>query len=275
MPCEIRLPALGESMTEATLVAWLKREGDPIEAGEPIAEIESEKSNVDLEAPESGTLHRIVVPAGTEGVQVGEILAVILSPEESVPAGPAAGVAIERARATDAAPSDPAAGLDRSAGVAAPAGPAMVAASGLADEAVDAAPLARRMAALAGLDLTVISGTGPRGRVRKVDVEAALATSPSSPGAEAPRAAARYVEHPLPRVRRITATRMARSKQTVPHFYLRVECVVDALLARRAEINAGRAEPITLNDLVIMATGRALRRVPAANVVWSDQMVRV
>ncbi len=297
MSNEIRLPALAESMTEATLVSWLKREGDRVEAGEPIAELETEKSTVDLEAPVSGTLDRILVAEGTEGVEVGQVLAVVASADAAererddhpttVPAGQGAAVADAPTVEDGAGGSMPSAGGSRGRVAERPE---IRAAPAVSLDATQVSPLAGRMAALAGLDPTMVQGSGPGGRVLKVDIERVLGregtprSGPAGPAEQAETAGA-PVEEPIggevrshSRVRRIIAARLTRAKQTIPHFYLRVECAVDELLGLRAALNAsGRAagEAVTVNDLLVRAAALALHRVPAANVSWTESAMRV
>ena len=332
---EIRLPELADAMASATLTAWLKKPGDPLTAGEPIAEVETDKTTVELEAPADGVLADIRVAAGTEAVAVGTVLALMragapgesatrdlpgiamahAAPEAEVPKPPKpagvegadgvpkqspATVATARTTAARSTGSDeeirrsPAAEV---AIVAAPAGD-----SAPADDprlaGVSATPLARRMAALAGLDLSRMTGSGAGGRVMKVDVERLLRASGDAAAAptrvEAPPAAPAapsaalvsdvpHTDRPLTAMRRVTAQRLAEAKRTAPHFYLEIECAVDRLLALRG---AGRgtedagggavgAGGPTVNDVVVRAAALALKAVPLANSAWTGDAVRV
>jgi pyruvate dehydrogenase E2 component (dihydrolipoamide acetyltransferase) len=258
VPIEVRLPQLAESMTSARLAVWLKREGDVITAGEPIAELETDKTNVELEAPGSGVLQRIVVAAGTESLEVGGLLAVIGEGEAKTAAAPA----VLEPPSQPAAPSRP-------------------------DERIAVTPLARRMALVAGVDLGEIRGSGPAGRVGKVDVERVLRERRGVPSASAaapvaPRpvpvqpAPAGSDLRPLSQMRRVTAARLTEAKQTIPHFYLQIDCNVDALLEARASIRkADSALKLTLTDCVVRAAALALGKVPLANSAWAETAVRV
>ncbi len=288
MPIEVRLPELAESMTSATLTGWLKKVGDRVTAGEPIAEIETDKTTVELEAPATGVLEDIRVGPGTEGVAVGAVLAVLregASAPETVPQADAV-----RAAAVSAPASEIAA---RASGPStAPAPPPDRPRAASADEpsaAVPATPLARRMAAVAGIDLTAVQGSGAEGRVGKADVERVLAARNAGERAAAPSGLtavrvrkpsqpalsnAGHEDRPVTAMRRVTAERMAHAKQTVPHFYLEVHCAVDRLLARRAAATAG-GDALTVTDVIVRATALALREVPLANSAWTGEAVRV
>jgi len=288
MPITITMPALSPTMTEGNLAKWLKAEGDSIKAGDVIAEIETDKATMEVEAVDEGVLGRLVVAAGTEGVKVGAPIALLL--EEGEEAG-----ALDATPAPSPAP--------------AAASPAAVPEAVAAPQAVPepahgtrlfASPLARRLAAEAGIDLAGLTGTGPHGRIVKADVEKAAANPPSvpKPAAEAPpppppkpsaapapvptdqgkdRIAALagnipYTLVPHTGMRRTIARRLTEAKQTVPHFYLTVDCEIDALLKIRAELNTRGADQfkLSVNDFVIRAAALALRKVPEANASWSD-----
>ena len=314
---EVRLPELAEAMTSATLAAWLKKPGDPVTAGEPIAEVETDKTTVELEAPADGVLAEIRVAAGAEAVAVGTVLALLHQTPPAEPRGAAAGAAIAPPGAagapaaeapeaplsseSDAAAASPAWGSDtRDGGGAVPVRlPTSVAesteplaqGSGITPVPdVPATPLARRMAELAGLDLGSVTGSGAGGRVMKVDVERLLrsaggnaatrvpavtpASEPAVPPAPAPDLP--HSDRPLTAMRRVTAQRMAESKRSAPHFYLEVECGVDALLALRDTASpADGAGAPTVNDVVVRAAALALREVPLANSAWTGDAVRV
>lgn len=269
MPIDILMPALSPTMTEGNLAKWLKSEGDSVEAGDVIAEIETDKATMEVEAVDEGVLGKIVVPEGSEGVAVNAVIGVLLAEGEDADAIGSAPASEEKPE-PEAAPDPPA-----DAAVAAeraPAGPS-------SGERMAASPLARRMAAQAGLDLATIDGSGPKGRIVKADIEAALASgaaaSSSAPAGLPPRApvavpAAEDQTVKLSTMRRVIAERMTESKTTVPHFYLTVDCEIDELLNVRREINQ-RLEnaKISVNDIVIRACALALREVPAANVSWA------
>ncbi len=277
MPVKIRMPALSPTMTEGGLARWLVKEGDRVSAGDVIAEIETDKATMDLEAVDDGVVARILVPEGSEGVPVNEVIATLAGagedpaspPEEPAAAGPAGDSAAAPAPPATAEPKTPPARR-----VAARAGVDPSPAAGR----VFASPLARRMAAQAGLDLAAVRGSGPEGRIVKADVEAALgAPAPDAPGPDpAPVAPAAdesggFELVKLGAMRKVIARRMAESKATVPHFYLSADCEIDELLRIREGLNK-RAEPdrISVNDVVIRACALALRKVPEANVAFES-----
>ena len=273
MPTELRLPPLADTVTSVKLAAWLKTEGQAVAAGEPIVEVETDKTNVEIEAPAGGVVSKIHVPAGTEGLETGALLAVI---DEGVDAA-------------EPAPESPAQASKKAtepASVTAPesVGAAPAAATGATSGSAPAAsPLARRMAAAAGLDLGEIKGTGRGGRIGKADVERALAAAAPRPPAAVPAPealaaapAAGFREEPLSAMRRVTAERLQAAKQTVPHFYLNADCAMDAALRLRARLNERDPDlGLTLTDIIVRAAALALREVPAANSAWGDGAVRL
>ncbi|HYB99769.1 MAG TPA: dihydrolipoamide acetyltransferase family protein [Candidatus Limnocylindrales bacterium] len=316
MPIEVAMPKLSDSMTEAAVIAWLCKEGDPVRQGDAIAEIETEKSTVDLEAPADGVLARILVEAGQEQVPVGTVLALI-EKQASAAAQPEHGEVQGSRSAGDAAPAHVgfagnsqmaadvgAIGEEVSAAeltgggetAASVAGSVVVAGQQAVEEAgagvmaapatgipqprpgsnghrenhdeVAATPLARRMAAQANLDLSTLTSSSLDGIIRKADVEAAVRGRDEPPtAARAPRGdqAVRST-----RMRRTIAERMTRAKQTIPHFYLSVDCRVDSLLATRRRLNEDSPVKLSLNDFVVRAAALALRAVPAANASWTE-----
>ena len=288
MPIQILMPALSPTMTEGNVASWLKNEGDSVQAGDILCEIETDKATMEVEATDEGTLARIVAPAGTEAVPVNAVIGLILEEGEdasalegaeaaapaAAPAAPAAEAAAESAPAAPAAPSPGGNG-------ATPPAPAREPGA-----RIFASPLARRMAKQAGLALEAIAGTGPNGRIVKVDVEAAIAAAAAAPAsaAAAPVAApapapvapaAAYQDTPASTMRKVIAQRLQEAKREVPHFYLTVDCEVDALLETRVQLNE-RSDDYTLsvNDFVIRAAALALRKVPAANASWVDGALR-
>ena len=280
MAKNILMPALSPTMTEGTLARWLKKEGDSIRAGDVIAEIETDKATMEVEAVDEGVLGKILVADGTEAVKVNEAIAVLVAPGEAVPGG--------------AAPAKPVAAMPAPAAPAAvPIAPmALLAAAQPAghDAAarVFASPLARRMALQAGLDLGGVSGSGPGGRIVKADVEVALARGkapdkaaaapPPRVTAPAPTAvgAPAHTAVPHTSIRKVIARRLSESKQTIPHFYVTMDFEIDGLLKLRAELNAKSAKEgpaafkLSVNDLVIKAVAAALRRYPQVNASWTD-----
>ena len=285
MPINILMPALSPTMTEGNLAKWLKAEGDTIEPGDVIAEIETDKATMEVEAVDEGTMGKIVVAEGTEGVAVNQVIAVLLEEGESaddigdVSAPPAA------AAAPEAAP------IASPEATSAPVTPAPQAQSdGIRADGsrVFASPLARRIAENAGIDIAAVQGSGPHGRIVKRDVEAAIESggataSPASAPASQPSqmvmddsGLAPYREVPHSSMRKIIASRLTESKQTIPHFYLSVDCELDTLLELRKNLN-GRSDDykLSVNDFVIRAVALALRKVPAANAMWTADSMRV
>ena len=298
MPINITMPALSPTMEEGNLAKWLVKEGDKVKSGDVIAEIETDKATMEVEAVDEGTVAKIVVPAGTDGVKVNALIAVLAADGEDVAAaakggnGAAAPAPAAKAEApAPVAPSAPAA-----------AAPAPVAAQPAKSEGarVFSSPLARRLAKDAGIDLSAIAGTGPHGRVVKKDVETAVAGGTAKPaaapaaGTAAPAAAplakgpsddavlklfepGSYELVPHDGMRKTIAKRLVESKQTIPHFYVSLDCELDALLALRAQLNAAAPEQggkpvykLSVNDMVIKALALALRDVPNANVSWTE-----
>jgi pyruvate dehydrogenase E2 component (dihydrolipoamide acetyltransferase) len=277
-------------MTEGNVAKWLKKEGDEVHSGDVLAEIETDKATMEFEAVDDGRLGKILVPEGAEGIKVNQPIAVLLGEGEDASA-------LDKIVETPAKPA--AAPMTVATAPQQEPRPAP-ARAGNGDGRVFASPLARRMAQQAGLDLAAITGSGPQGRIIKADIEAALAAGRGAPApamappvaqpqpAAAPVAAPSlskervlalagnppYTERPLTAMRRVIARRLTESKQTVPHFYLTVDCEIDDLLKFRAELNGkSDAYRISVNDFVIRAAALALRQVPAANASWSDEAI--
>ncbi|MBD1545758.1 pyruvate dehydrogenase complex dihydrolipoamide acetyltransferase [Roseibium aggregatum] len=302
MPINITMPALSPTMEEGNLAKWLVKEGDEVSAGDVIAEIETDKATMEVEAVDEGTVGKIVVPAGTAGVKVNELIAVLLEEGEDASAIDASGgsSAAKPEAEADKAPAVPESSSAIEVGAKAVTDP--VPAPRTADGGrIFSSPLARRLAQQNGLDLKAISGTGPHGRVVKRDIEAALAsgTGKAAPAA-APSAAAAapamatgpstdqvlklfeegsYELVPHDGMRKTIARRLVESKQTIPHFYVSVDCELDALLALRGQINGSAPKDkdgnplykVSVNDMTIKALALALRDVPDANVSWTDE----
>ncbi|MBV8134012.1 MAG: pyruvate dehydrogenase complex dihydrolipoamide acetyltransferase [Alphaproteobacteria bacterium] len=285
MPIEILMPALSPTMTEGNLAKWLKKEGDEVHSGDVLAEIETDKATMEVEAVDDGKIGKILVPEGAQGIKVNEPIALLLGEDEDASA--LEKFAEEAPRPAPAAPPPPLESVQR-----APAAPAMDAGE-RGNGRIFASPLARRMAQQAGLDLGAIRGSGPQGRIIKSDIEAALSPgraepapagvvvqpTPAAPVLSKERVVALagnlpFTERPLNAMRRVIARRLTESKQTVPHFYLTIDCEIDALLKIRTELNAkSEAYRISVNDFVIRAAALALRKVPAANASWSDEAI--
>ena len=284
MATNILMPALSPTMTEGNLARWLKQEGERVKAGDVIAEIETDKATMEVEAVDEGFLGRILVPAGTQGVKVNDVIAVLVEAGEAVPA---AGAAPKAAPAAVPAPAAPAPIAAAPVAIA----PAPAAASG---DRVFASPLARRMAAQAGLDIGQIAGSGPNGRIVKADVDAALSRGPAPVAAAAPvpvaaprpaapvatvAITAPHTAVPNSSIRKVIARRLAESKATIPHFYVSTDVEIDALLKIRADLNARSpkdgpgAFKLSVNDLVIKATAVTLRRFPNVNAMWTEDAI--
>ena len=284
MPTLIRMPALSPTMTEGTLARWLKKEGDGVEPGDVIAEIETDKATMEVEAVDEGTLGKILVADGTEGVAVNSVIAVLMDEGEDSQALEDATAGLDEqsmpqsAARTESTAPEPAPAAETSAGaVSAPAPLPVTAVPEQATSKPDrvaASPLARRMAAQSGLDLGSIRGSGPHGRIVKADIDRVLqaGTVPVASAAEQPP---ERIE--LSNVRKVIAARLLEAKQTIPHFYLETDAAAGALLDLRRRINADleRERRVTVNDLVVKATAMALRRVPQVNSAWGgDHIVR-
>ena len=309
MPTNILMPALSPTMEKGNLARWLKKEGDKIKSGDLIAEIETDKATMEYEAVDEGTLAKIVVPEGTQDVAVNAVIAVLAAEGEDVKA--AASGAAKSAPATSAPHPAPAAPPSpKGGGISAPAatcnpsprsgggGAAKAAPGGVqrteGTNRIFSSPLARRLAKDAGLDLTRVQGSGPHGRVIARDIDAAKSgkglRAPGAAPAAMPMAApssdaqirafyedGSYDFVPHDNIRKIIAQRLTLSKQTIPHFYLTLDCDIGRLLAAREEINAAApvkdgkpAYKISVNDFVIKALALALQRVPDSNVAWTE-----
>ncbi|MBC2773728.1 pyruvate dehydrogenase complex dihydrolipoamide acetyltransferase [Rhizobium sp. AQ_MP] len=298
MPINITMPALSPTMEEGNLAKWLVKEGDKVKSGDVIAEIETDKATMEVEAVDEGVVAKLVVPAGTEAVKVNAVIAILAADGEDLAAAAAGGGAAAPKAEAASAPKAEAAPVAAPAPAPAAASAAPAASTG---ERVFASPLARRLAKEAGLDLKAVSGSGPKGRVVKSDVEKAVSTG-GAKAAPAPAAAAAsaapapalakgpsdesvlknfaegsYELVPHDGMRKTIAKRLQESKQTIPHFYVSVDCELDALLALRAQLNAAAPEKdgkpaykLSVNDMVIKALALALRDVPDANVSWTD-----
>ena len=281
MAINILMPALSPTMTEGKLAKWHVKVGDTVKAGQVMCEIETDKATMEVEAVDEGRIGQLVVPEGTEAVKVNAVIAILLEEgEKSVPAG-APTAAPPPAAAIAAAVVAPA---PKAAATAAPAPQPAAAPSGAR---VFASPLAKRIAADKGLDLSRIKGSGPGGRIVKADVE--QAKSGAAPAAApVPKAAPAFTPQPVfaapgdtrvphTSIRKVIARRMLESKQTVPHFYLTVDFEIDALLTARAAINEvarKKDAKVSVNDMVIKACAKALRDHPECNASWTeDEMI--
>ncbi len=296
MPTEILMPALSPTMEEGTLAKWLVKEGDDVASGDLLAEIETDKATMEFEAVDEGKIGKILIAEGTEGVKVNTPIAVLLDEGES--ADDIGTAAAAPTAAPEVAPEVAPNGGDSVGGAPAPV-PAAVAADG---NRIFATPLARRIAADKGVDLAAIKGSGPHGRIVKADVEkaqpgAAPAATPAATTAAAPPSAAAmptgpaaeqvikmyadrdFEEVALDGMRKTVASRLTEAKQTIPHFYLRRDIKLDALLKFRSQLNKqleARGVKLSVNDFIIKACANALQQVPDANAVWaSDRILRL
>ncbi len=285
MATQILMPALSPTMTEGTLARWLKKEGDTVSSGDLLAEIETDKATMELEAVDDGILGKIIVQEGSEGIAVNTPIAVVLEEGEDSSAADDVSAAPAPQESAPQAAQPP---TQQSSGGA----------------RTFASPLALRMAADAGIDIAAISGSGPNGRVVKRDVQAAIAgggggaaaapaaapaaaqppavVEQAKPPAPAPAAASgqKFDEVPHSNMRKVIAQRLSESKQTVPHFYLTVDCEIDKLLALRSDLNGRSPEgdgayKLSVNDFVVRAVALSMRKVPMVNVSWTDAAMRV
>jgi pyruvate dehydrogenase E2 component (dihydrolipoamide acetyltransferase) len=316
MPIELLMPALSPTMTEGNLAKWHKKEGDAVKPGDVIAEIETDKATMEFEAVDEGTIGKILVPEGAQGVKVNQPIAVLLEEGEDKSAIGASKPAAAKPAAAAAAPAPTPIPAPQAAKPAAPTqtesphppaarvSPSTQRGEGRIEGAngharVFASPLARRLAEQAKIDLSAVRGSGPRGRIVKHDVEAALkggaVPRAAAPAARGPAIAmpapsgggiVRYnrdqvlalaggtahVEIPITGMRRTIASRLAES-EVVPHYFLTVDCEIDALLKVRSDINDALGVKTSVNDFVIKAAALALRKVPMVNASWSEDAI--
>ncbi len=289
MPIPILMPALSPTMEEGTLAKWLVKEGDSVEAGDVIAEIETDKATMEVEAVDEGTLARILVQDGTDEVAVNAPIALLL--EEGEDASALEGFSVKPLNGSQApAESDQSAPEQISASPAPEPEPVLCTAPmPPMGERIFASPLARRLAGEKGIDLTSVAGTGPHGRIIKRDIEShqpksAPAARPSEPpkDAKAPPAGlfveGRYETIKLDGMRKTIAARMTESKRDIPHYYLTIDCEIDALLKTRKELNAKSPEgegsfKISVNDFVVRACALSLMKVPEANRSFTEDAI--
>jgi len=307
MPIELKMPALSPTMEEGTLAKWLVKEGDKVESGDILAEIETDKATMEFEAVDEGTVAKILVPEGSEGVKVGAPIAILAGEGED--AGAAASAAPKADTPPPAPPKAPAAPKPDETPKApaapaaveappAPAAPAAPTAPRVEGERVKASPLARKLAQAQNIDLSTLQGTGPGGRIVRADVDGAAGRAPAPAPAAAPAAAPQpapalsthlvmpgpfeqeipHEEVKLSNIRKTIARRLSEAKQQVPHIYLTVDIQLDELLKLRGELNAGlesRGIKLSVNDLLIKALARSLMEVPECNVAFAgDHMFK-
>ena len=277
MPINIQMPALSPTMEEGTLAKWLVKEGDTVESGDVMAEIETDKATMEFEAVDEGIIGKILVPEGSSGVKVNEIIAILLDDGEDV-----SNIEVQEPEnkqgiieTINTVENKPSIKLENSN-------------KSLNKERVFATPLARRIAKSNNLELTNIKGTGPYGRIVKADVETnnisylekpATLSMTSSTTTETIKDIYKdrhFEEIALDGMRTVIANRLTEAKQTIPHFYLRRSVSLDKLLMIRAEMNNGLADKgikISVNDFIIKASSLALQDIPKANVVWAHDRI--
>ncbi|SFK66449.1 pyruvate dehydrogenase complex dihydrolipoamide acetyltransferase [Shimia haliotis] len=292
MPIEILMPALSPTMEEGTLAKWLVKEGDEVSSGDLIAEIETDKATMEFEAVDEGVIGKILVAEGSEGVAVNSPIAILLTDGETADEiGTTQAKAPEAALAADAGKEATPSGVSEA--------PAPAAATNADGSRIFASPLARRIAANKGIDLATVQGSGPRGRIVKADVEGSTATAPApakaataaSAGTTAPAPIAsgpatetvlrmyedrETEEIALDGMRKTIAARLTEAKQSIPHFYLRRDIKLDALLSFRSQLNKQlekRGAKLSVNDFIIKACALALQQVPEANAVWANDRI--
>jgi len=298
MPVSILMPALSPTMEKGNLVKWLKSEGDTVKSGDILAEIETDKATMEVEAVDEGVLAKILVAAGTQDVPVNQVIAILTGEGEDASAAPKQG--------TSPAVVNPPAPLAAPVTAAPPAAPATApVAAATSGDRVIASPLARRIAKQKGIDLARVTGTGPRGRVIERDLVSLsggvgmaprtalpMGVTPTATMVSPPAlgmsdetikklfAPGSFVEKPHDSMRKIIAKRLVEAKTTIPHFYLSLDCTLDALLKLREELNEtapvldGKAEfKLSVNDLVIKAHALALKEIKEANVAWTESAI--
>lgn len=278
MAIVIRMPEVLAGATEGVISHWAVKEGDEVAVGDVLAEIETDKAAVEYQAEEAGTVARLVQAAG-KMVEVGEPIAVFAAAGDTdadveKALADAGGATAEEAPAAEAPVAEaPAAPVEPAAAVVAEPAPARA-----AGERVFASPIVRKLAREAGIDLASVPGSGPNGRIVRKDYDAFVASggaAKATPAASAaPQSASGFTEIPHSSMRKAIARRLTESKSTVPHFYLKADCVVDKLLEARAQVNEGLGIKTSVNDWVVKAVAHALVKVPGSNVIWTDKAMR-
>ena len=278
MAIVIRMPEVLAGATEGVISHWSVKEGDEVAVGDVLAEIETDKAAVEYQAEEAGTVARLVQAAG-KMVEVGEPIAVFAAAGDSdadieKALADAGGAVAEEEPAPEAPVTEaPATPVEPAAAAAAEPAPARA-----AGERVFASPIVRKLAREAGIDLALVPGSGPHGRIVRKDYDAFVASGGAAKAAPAaataPQSASGFSEIPHSSMRKAIARRLTESKSTVPHFYLKADCVVDKLLEARAQVNEGLGIKTSVNDWVVKAVAHALIKVPGANVIWTDKAMR-
>lgn len=286
MATEILMPALSPTMEEGTLAKWLVKEGDTVQSGDLLAEIETDKATMEFEAVDEGVIGKLLVAEGTEGVSVNTPIAVLLEEGESADDAPVKSAPKAESKAEEKKPEQPKTLEPAAEKPKAASGPTPTNASG---DRIFASPLARRIASEHKIDLAQVKGSGPHGRIVKSDVESlpaapetqvatapALPQSANSESVKAMYADREFEEVSLNGMRKTIAQRLTEAKQSIPHFYLRRDIKIDRLLSLRAELNAGLEKSggkLSVNDFVIKACAKALQDVPNSNAVWAGDRI--
>ena len=271
MPIKILMPALSPTMTEGNLSKWFKKQGDKISAGEVIAEIETDKATMEVEAVDEGIIAKILVPEGAEGVPVNSLIAVLIEEDEK-DADIDGFIAKNQSQSISAA-NVVSEAIPVAKNIVSPVLPNSKDDNSKTKNRIFASPLAKRIASIEGIPLANIVGSGPHGRIVKADV---LAFEKNISGMVR-RNNEEYLLVPNSNMRKIIAKRLLESKLTVPHFYLSIECVMDDVLKLREQINAtfadDKSKKLSVNDFIILASAKALKDVPAANASWTDNAI--
>ncbi|XP_044487130.1 dihydrolipoyllysine-residue acetyltransferase component 2 of pyruvate dehydrogenase complex, mitochondrial-like [Mangifera indica] len=283
---EIGMPSLSPTMTEGNIARWLKKEGDKISPGEVLCEVETDKATVEMECMEEGYLAKILKGDGSKEIKVGEVIAITVEDEEDI--GKFENYSPSASDAGAAAPKEPSPPPPKQEAVekpvSSPESKISKPSAAPTGDRIFASPLARKLAEDNNVPLSSIKGTGPDGSIVKADIEEYLATRGKEVSAKAPKtkdvtaADLDYVDIPHSQIRKVTASRLLFSKQTIPHYYLTVDACVDKLMCLRSQLNsiqeASGGKRISVNDLVIKAAALALRKVPRCNSSWTDEYIR-
>lgn len=279
----IGMPSLSPTMSEGNVAKWKKKEGDKVSAGDVLCEIETDKAIVDMESMEDGYLAKIIHGDGAKEIKIGEVIAIMVEDEDDIakfkdytPSGQ--GAANEKASSKETTPAPPPPKEDTPSPVATPK-TEKSAASPQSEDRIFASPIARKMAEDHKVPISSIKGTGPNGRIVKADIEDYLASiSKATPPSAPPTKELEYTDIPVSQIRKVTASRLLLSKQTIPHYYLTVDTCVDKLTELRNQLNAvqeaSSGKRISVNDFVIKAAALALRKVPQCNSSWTNEYIR-
>lgn len=264
MSIHILMPALSPTMTEGNLAKWLKKEGDKVSSGDILCEIETDKATMEVEAVDEGIIGKIVIPEGSENVAVNQVIAVLLEEGED-----ASVIQIDSLQAPEKN-NKPAETVESDQKESSINTSKEIVIDHSKEERVFASPLAKRIAVQNKIDLSHIQGTGPNGRIVKADLENISTVQKNVLRQTEPS----YTDLKVSLMRKTVAKRLTESKNTVPHFYLTIDCEIDALLAARKQLNADDTYRISVNDLIIKACAQTLKKVPDANVTWHDTYIR-